>query len=796
MEMIQKLKVTDFMKEKEDFSFQSTKEIPSLSNMIGQDIAIEAFDFALAIEKKDYHIYLSGENGTGKMTYACRRVEEWAKKKAVPKDLCYVYDFQNSRIPKALFFSAGQGIVFEEEMQELMEQIQYQLDQTFHGEIYEEMKQEVRHHFDEERNECMQNMSKIAKQYDFEMKNTSSGIYFMAVIDGQTVGEEEYEALTFEKQQEIEEQAQIIQEQVAPQHKRLKEIEKLIKEQLEDLEYEVGLFAIGKYVVALQEKYVGQENVILYLQDVLEDILNHIPSFFEYEEEVDDTLSALFPSLSKKPVEDILLKYQVNVVVDHSESEHAPVVIANHLSFMNLIGELEYDSENGNISTDFMKIKSGFLQQANGGYLILSAQDILTTPYAWEVIRRTLKTKQFNMDGLKEQFQTPFTPILKPEAIPIDLKVILVGSEDSYDILAEFDEEFQTLFKMKITFDSDMEYTKEHVYQIAQFIKTFIEREETKEFDKEAIVSVVRYASRLAESQNKLTACFHDINRLLCEASTWADLEDADIIQKKHIKKAIEKKEIRNNLYERKLRDMIKENVILIDTKGKKIGQINGLSVMQIDEHTFGSVSRITATTYVGKSGLVNIEKEAEMSGETHTKGVQIIHGWLGQTYAQTFPLSLSSRICFEQNYGGIDGDSASSTELYCVLSSLSDLPIRQDIAVTGSVNQMGDIQAIGGVTHKVEGFYEICKQQGLTGEQGVLIPRSNISDLVLKEELIEAIEAEQFHLYAIDSIEDGMELLMEKSVGEKKADGTYEADSIHDLVMKKLKCFYEVSAK
>jgi len=476
--------------------------------------------------------------------------------------------------------------------------------------------------------------------------------------------------------------------------------------------------------------------------------------------------------------------------VDHSKSEGAPVVVSFNPTYSNLIGEVEYDSEFGNLTTDFMKIKGGLFHKANGGYLIVQAQDVLSLPQAWEALRRVMKTKEINMDSNRDQLGATVAPTLKPEPIPADIKVIMIGSNYYYELLSEYDEEFEKFFKIKADFDYEMPRNDENMWKLASFIKRFVEQEKTIDFDVSAVCAIVEHSSRMVERQNKLSTRFNQLAEILCEAVTWAKMEEAKVVTAAHVHKTIFEKEQRLKLYEDKLGEMLDENVIMIATQGSEIGQINGLAVLDMGSYAFGNPSRITATTYVGKAGIINIEKEARMSGHTHDKGVQIISGFLGQTYAQEFPLSLSCRICFEQNYNGIDGDSASSTELYCILSSLSEMPIRQDLAVTGSVNQKGEIQAIGGVTYKIEGFFDLCKKRGLTGTQGVLIPVSNINDLVLNDEVVDAVKNGQFHIYPISKIEEGIELLMGMPAGKKDSSGKYPENSINGLVMKKLRKF------
>ncbi|WP_418699427.1 Lon protease family protein [Anaerotignum sp.] len=776
----------------DDFSFRSTAELEPLEGIIGQDRAVKAFDFGLHVKIKGYNIYMSGPSGTGKTTYAKASTERLAATEDVPLDWCYVYNFQNPRSPLALSFPAGEGRKFRDDMSELVQLFQTELQKVFRTEDYEKQKTELLRGFDEKRDALMDQMSKEAAENDFQVKTTNSGIYFMPVVDGKPVGEEEYDDLAEDVKDVIEKNSQIVQEKASAIMRDIRELDKESKWCVDQLDYKVGMFAIGHHVSAVQEKYEQNEKAVAYINAVKEDVLENISQFFEDEEDGEEGLASLLPMLSKKQPEDVTLKYKVNLIVDNSETEGAPVVTTFNPTYYNLVGEVEYDSEFGNLTTDFMKIKSGLFHKANGGYLIVQAQDILSAPQAWEALRRVIKTKEINMDAIREQLGTVVAPTLKPEPIPANIKIIMIGSSYYYELLSTYDEEFDKFFKIRADFDYEMPRSQENMLKIAQFIKGFTMREKTMDFDVSAVCAVVEYSSRAAERQNKLSTRFNHLAEILGEAAAWAKLDGAEMVTAKHVQKTIVEKEDRLRLYEEKLDEMLEENVIMIDVDGAEVGQINGLAVLDMGSYAFGNPSRITATTYVGKSGIVNIEKEARMSGQTHDKGVQIITGYLGQTYAQKFPLSLSCRVCFEQNYNGIDGDSASSTELYCILSSLAELPIRQDLAVTGSVNQKGEIQAIGGVTYKIEGFFDLCKKRGLTGKQGVIIPVSNIRDLVLKDEVVEAVKEGVFHIYPISTIDEGIALLMSTPAGEKDEKGEYPPDSVHGKVMAKLKAFWK----
>ena len=777
-----------------DFNFQTTKELTSLEGIIGQERAVKAFDFGLAMKMKGYNIYMSGPSGTGKTTYACRSAKEKAAKEPVPSDWCYVYNFENPKNPIALSLNPGMGKQFKEDMEKLVTTLKKELQKVFRSDEYEKQKLFITHTFEKKQDVFLAEMDATAAEHDFYVKRSDSSLYFLPLVNGEPLDEDALASLAPEENERIEVNSRILQEKTGPILREIQNCENECEEQLKELDHDMGMRAIQNYIQEVCDSYKDYKRIVSYVENIQKDILEHLEQFMDTQEPESDVLNSLLPMLNKKTDEDVTLKYRVNLIVDHSQTKGAPVVVTFNPTYSNLMGDTEYDSEFGNLTTDFMKIKGGLFHQANGGYLIVQAHDILSAPQAWEALRRVIKTKEINMDSIRELTSVNTAPTLKPEPIPAHFKVIMIGSDYFYEVLSQCDEEFDKFFKIRAEFDYEMSRTKENILKIAEFVKGFVEREHTLEFDVSAICSIIEYSTRFAANQNKLSTRFNYLSEILGEAFTWATIENASIITSRHIQKAIYEKEQRNSLYKEKYEEMLDTNIIMIDVTCSEIGQINGLAVLDMGNFAFGMPSRITATTYVGKSGIVNIEKEARMSGQTHDKGIQIITGFLGQTYAQKFPLSLSCRVCFEQNYNGIDGDSASSTELYCIISSLAELPIRQDLAVTGSVNQKGEIQAIGGVTHKIEGFFDLCKKRGLTGTQGVIIPVSNTKDLVLNDEVIEAVKNGDFHIYPISHINQGIELLMQYPAGEKNEHGEFPPDSVHGKVYAKLKEFVHAS--
>jgi lon-related putative ATP-dependent protease len=738
-----------------------------------------------------YNIFVSGLPGTGKATFAAKLAEAAADSGDPPRDTCYVYNFTEPKYPKLLTLKNGSGEEFKQDMDELVTRLSVDVPALFNGYEFEVEKNAIVKKLHEKRDEAIAAVTKSAKENGFGVKSLTSGIQFLPIIDGEMVNEEQYETLSPETKAEITAKSETITEQTAAVLRTIKGYEAETAKKVEELEYKHGLFLTGRLMAGLFTKYADEYGVLDYLQSVKEDVMENLCDFLESGES-DDELMQLMPWAAKKGRDESFMKYQVNLIA--CNNGRPPVVIGHNPTYANLVGEIEYESEHGNLTTDFTKIKAGLLHKANGGYLILRANDVLSNYSVWETLKKTLKTKEITIEPLREYGGSIAAATLKPEPIPLDVKIILIGSGLCHEILFEYDDDFQKLFKLHAEFDYEMPNDGGNNLKIAEFIKKYISDNKTAEFDNGAVARICEYAARLSENQQTLSSQFGKISELLTETAAWAKLDGAEVVAAEHVNKAVAERDRRLNMYEEKLQSLIDKNVIMIDTDGSKTAQINGLAVLESGGYAFAKPSRITATTYVGKSGIVNIEKEAEMSGSIHDKGVEVLTGYLGQLYAQDFPLSLSCRICFEQNYHGIDGDSASSAELYAILSSLADLPIKQNLAVTGSINQRGEIQPIGGVTLKIEGFFATCKKRGLTGEQGVIIPEQNTRDLALNDEVVEAVKDGVFHIYAITTADEGMELLTGTPSGSRKGRGKYPPDSVHGRVSRKLRDFYKKS--
>lgn len=770
------------------FKFKDTSEIEPLQGIIGQERAVKAMEFGLKIKTRGYNIYMSGLTGTGKTSYAQNYIKKKAEKEKVPDDWCYVYNFDKPNQPMTLNLPVGLGKIFKKDMEEFVKVLKQEISRAFDSEDYEREKSEIVKEFQNRRNELLDKLGEDAGKQGFKVKTTNSGIYFLPIIEGKTLTEQEYGDLEESLKHEINEKSSVVQIETIEIIRKIKSIERDAEQRVADWENKIALFAVGIHINDLRDKYKEYEKVTAYLEKVQEDILKNLDDFRDSEEE-EEPQQLILPWV-KGAEESPADKYVVNLLIDNSDHKGTPVIADFNPTYSNLVGKIEYENEFGTMTTDFTMIKAGLFHQANGGYLILQAKDILNNTLSWEALKRVLRTKQICIENVKEQLGVISVPVLKPEPIPANIKVILVGSEYLYQLLYEYDEDFQKLFKIKVDFDAEMDRKSNNLIKLAQFISSFCRREKSLHFDNTGVAKVVEYSSRLVEDQKKLTTRFNDIVEILCESCAWAEIEGSKVVSAEHVKKALHEKIHRSNKYDKKLLELLEDGTIMIDTEGEVIGQINGLTILDMGDYSFGKPSRITATTYIGEKGIVNIEREIEMSGTSHSKGVLILSGYIGQKYAQKIPLTLSASLCFEQLYGGVDGDSASSAELYAILSSIAEVPIKQSIAVTGSVNQRGEIQPIGGATNKIEGFFELCKLRGLDGKQGVIIPYQNVKNLTLNDDVVEAVKEGKFHIYPVKTIDEGIEILTGVKSGNKLKDGTYQINTINYKVYEKLKRF------
>ncbi len=774
------------------FEFETTESLSQLEGILGQERAVRATEFGLRVKKHGYNIFMTGLTGTGKTSYACSVVKKVAEQQPVPDDWCYLYNFKNPDEPLAVNLSAGRGKEFARDIDSLIDDVKEEISKAFNTEDYEQQKGEALKKFQETKTSLMEELHSVAKENGFVLKRTSTGFMSVPIKEGREISEEEYGQLEQDEREEMEKKSTDIQLKAMEVMRRVQNEEKNLKSYLEELDYEIGLNAISHLFEDLKGKYADFPKVISYLEALQEDILENMDDFRDDGDEESKQQASLF--WFKDQLKDSRQeKYTVNLLIDHSETKGAPVVVESNPTYYNLIGRVEHESKMGMMKTDFTMIKGGAFHRANGGYLILQVKDLLLNFQSWEVLKRVLKTGKVSIETIGEQYALMTMASLKPESIPLDVKVVLIGTPFLYHLLYRFDEDFHKLFKIKADFDVVMERTRDNMSQMANFVSTYCHREELRHFDRSGLARLVEYSSRLADHQEKLTTRFNEIVEVLCEADVWAEMEEEDLVNARHVDRAIEEKIMRSDKYENKLLELVEEGQILLDLEGEKLGQVNGLSIIDMGEYAFGRPSRITASAFLGRRGIVNIERESEMSGSVHDKGVLIIGGYLGEKYARNFPLALTANLCFEQSYWGVEGDSASSAELYALLSNLSGIPLKQYIGVTGSINQKGEVQPVGGINSKIEGFYASCKQKGLTGEQGVIIPRQNLVNLMLKEEVVSAVNEGRFHIYAVENVDEGLEILTGMEAGAPAEDGSYPEGTVHHLVQQELKRYNDL---
>ena len=778
-----------FYCDKDRFDFDTTATVPPLEGMIGQERGVKAMEFGLHTPKPGYNIFVSGTVGTGKLTYAKQVVRKLAKNQPVPRDWCYVNNFDDNSQPIAISLPAGSGNVFRMKMKEMLENLRDEVPKAFNSEDYEQERTAIMKEFHQEQLARQEAFVEKAKSYAIQVNWSDRGFILVPLVNGETISDEEFQKLDEEQKDEIKANMQAVQYLAMAEMRKTQQHDRETKEKIRQLENSVALFAVGHPIDEVQEQFKDIPEVIDYLETVRLDVVKNIKDFRHSPAKEEENMTVMY---GKTNQEILLERYSVNLLVDNRNCEGSPVIIETNPIYYNLCGRAEYSSRMGVVSTNFTMLKAGSFHLANGGYLIVNARDVLLNPGVWEAMKRTLKTKKLSIESLGEQFSLIAMASLNPHAIPVDIKVIMLGSPYIYYLMYQYDEDFRKLFKIHADFDVQMNNTEENVAKMAAFVSAITKKEELREVTRAAVANVVEYASRLSGSQTKFTARFNQIVDILCEADSWAAMEGADNIDTDHVQQAIAEKRYRANRFEERMQEMFKEGTYLIDTDGAEVGQINGLAVLGAGEHSFGKPSRITANTYLGRAGVINIERETKMSGATHSKGVLILSGYLGYKYAQRSPLSITASLTFEQLYDGVDGDSASSAELYAILSSLSELPLRQDLAVTGSVNQKGEIQPIGGVNEKIEGWFEVCKIKGLTGRQGVIIPQQNVKELQLVQEVVDSVAEGQFHIYTVASVDEGIELLTGVAAGKADGQGTYPEQSVHGLITAKLQTYHK----
>ncbi len=779
--------------------FTCTSEMTPLEDFIGQDRAIRAIEFGLGVNKPGFNIFVTGLTGTGKTSIIKAFLKKITSAKAapidapLPEDWCYVYNFSDPDRPQALNIRRGFGKALKNDMEQLVQILQREAKKLFESDDFAHQRQGLIEQLQKKQQEMMSGLMEEASRAGFALRMTPSGIMLLPTKDGKPMQEADYLALTAAEKNQLEERRSEIEKQVEDTLRDGKKLEREIAARLETVETEAADYLVRNPLTDLKEKYQDYPRVLAYLDGVREHILKNLHRFKGEAAAPGGAMAGI--SFGEAPG-DPFLPYRVNVFVDNGDTQGPPIIVETNPTYHNLFGVIEKKPIMGGYTTDFTLIKAGSISKANGGFLVLYDREVLANAGCWEALQRVIKNRELRIEEPGTFFGFVPPQGLRPEPIPTDTKVIMIGDPGLYRALATVDPDFRETFKVKADFNFEVDRTQENLTAFACFISDYCKREGIRHFESDGVARVIEQCARQVEDQNKLSTRFSDIVDLLIESDYWAGKENAELISGRHVERALVEKTFRLNLIEKRLQELIAEGTLLVDVTGAAVGQVNGLAVYQMGDFSFGKPSRITTKTFMGRGGLVNIERESKMSGKSHDKGVLILGGYLGGKYAQQNPLSLSSTICFEQSYDGVDGDSASSTELYAILSSLAEAPITQGIAVTGSVNQNGEVQAIGGVNFKIEGHFDICRLKGLTGEQGVMIPQANVRNLMLRPDVVEAVTAGKFQIYSVSTIDEGIEVLTGVAAGELQADGKYPKDTIHDRVQKKLQQFAELQKK
>ncbi|MFW9841057.1 MAG: Lon protease family protein [Candidatus Thorarchaeota archaeon] len=765
-----------------EFACRTSAELFPLDNIVGQKRALESLRFGLMIKDKGFNVFVAGIPGTGRTTAVSKFLQNLATNESNASDWCYVTNFENQYHPRALELPSSRGMQLEQQMESFIELAQMTLSEMLESEEYIIQRNQLLKVFKDKQQEISNQMENEARKNGFILQGSKTRLLLLPIINGEPLDPEANVHLPKEIEEKIAENREVVEKQMRVLFRKLRLIERELREALQNKEREAVLYALSPLIDDLKENFRDLPRVTQWIQEVAEDITEHLQEFIGLSE-VDSSDELDLSQSGSITREDFTHRYRVNLFVDNLGADGAPVVILANPSYNNLFGVIEKEPRYSGLRTDFSMIRPGALHKANGGYLVVPALELLTSPHVYQSLKRALEHSEIVIEEPQESSNFFTVKSLRPEPIPLDVQVILIGEEEIYQELYNKDPEFRQLFKVKAEFDISMDRTPENIHVFGSFICMIHSREGLNPLKADAIAEVIDYSSRLAENQNKLSIRFDIITDIIREANFYASEEKSITIERDHIEKAIRQRLYRLNLYSEKVRELIKKNIIFIDLEGETVGQVNGLSVVTLAGHTFGQTSRVTASISPGHQVVIDIERESNLGGPIHTKGVLILAGYLANRYGREKPLSLSARIVFEQSYGGVEGDSASSTELFAILSALSGVPIQQRFAVTGSVDQHGRIQAVGGINEKIEGFYELCKAKGLTGHQGVLIPKANIQNLMLSDEVVEAVRMDSFHIYAIENVDEGIELLTGVPAGRSQENGNYLPGSINAMV-------------
>ena len=769
------------------FNFETTAELEELVEIVGQERALNAVRFGIGIDQQGYNLFALGPQGLGKYTAINQFIEQRAGEMPIPSDWCYVQNFEQSYKPNALELPAGRGVQLRDDMKQLVEELQAVLPAAFESEEFHAQRQAVEEQFRERQEEAFEGLKGKAEERGIALVQTPSGLAFAPMKEGEVINPKDFLSMPEEEQKRVQEEVEALQEQLQKILRQVPQWQKENRDKIKELQQEVATFTAEPLFEHLREKYTDLPEVIEYLKAVQKDVIENADSFVERPAEDNNPLATMMRGRRPRNQPQTFTEYEVNLLVDNSDAEGAPVVHSELPTHQNLIGRVEHTSQMGALITNFTLIKPGALHQANGGFLLIDARKLLQQPYAWEGLKRALRTHEITIESLGQMYSIISTVSLEPEPIPLDVKVVLLGDRLLYYLLHQHDPEFGELFKVMVDFEDEMERTAEANEAYARLIGSLARREALRPFDREAVARVIERSARLARDQERLSTHMQNVSDLLREANYWAGQENHEIVREPDVQRAINEQIYRASRLREQMQEAILRDTVLIDTSGEQVGQINALSVLRLGNYTFGRPSRVTARVRMGKGEVIDIERRVEMGGPIHSKGVLILSSFLGGRYATERPFSLSASIVFEQSYAGVEGDSASSAELYALLSALAQVPIKQSLAVTGSVNQHGHVQAIGGVNDKIEGFFDICEARGLTGEQGVLIPTSNVKNLMLREDVRDAVAAGQFHIYPVAHVDEGIELLTGMPAGEEDEDGNYPEGTINHRIVQRL---------
>lgn len=767
------------------FSFKTTSELEDLTEVVGQQRAIQAIEFGIGISRDGYNLFVLGNPGTGRHSVVRQFIERKAAIEPVPPDWCYVNNFEQPHKPRLLELPAGTGAKLRRDMEQLIEDLRSAIPAAFESEEYRARRQELEQELKERQEHAFEKLRQQAESHGISMIRTPSGMAFAPVHKGEVLSPEEFHKLPEAEQKRIEAVVTSLEEQLEQIVQRLPQMRREGQRRIRELERDVTMSAVGHLIDELKKEYATLPKVVDYLEAVQQAVIDNADDFRRQEE--GQEISILGISLARAAGATALRRYQVNVLIDHSGAKGAPVLYEDNPSYQSLVGRVEHISQMGALVTDFTLIKPGALHQANGGYLILDVRKILMQPYAWEGLKRALSSQEVRIESLGQALSLVSTVSLEPEPIPLNIKVVLLGERLLYYLLNYFDPEFADLFKVAADFEDTMTRTGESDLLYARLIATIARKEGLLALDRAACARLIEHGARVAADAEKLSIRLRDITDNLREADYWARQAGRDVVTGDDVQRALDARINRADRLRERLQDEIHRGTLLIDTQGERVGQVNGLSVVGLDDFIFGHPSRITASVRLGKGEVLDIQREVELGGPLHSKGVLILSGFLGARYAPNRPLSLSASLVFEQTYGAVEGDSASSAELYALLSALAEAPIKQSLAVTGSVNQHGEIQAIGAVNEKIEGFFDVCKRRGLTGDQGVLIPAANVKHLMLRREVVEAVAQQKFHIYPVSTVDQGIELLTGLPAGERDENGLFPDGTINQRVEVKL---------